>query len=106
MCGRFVQYRGIADYLDVLAADRKIVSGYDNHPIGGYNIAPSTRVNILHGVEDGLEPLDRDGIITTASDQGIVVTQFIIEARWCLRRSMRGTGLGGIWIESVLRRWF
>lgn len=54
MCGRFVQYRGIADYLDVLASDRKIVSGYDNHPIGRYNIAPSTRVNILHSVEDGL----------------------------------------------------
>lgn len=54
MCGRFVQYRGIADYLDVLASDRKIVSGYDNHPIGRYNIAPCSRVNILHGVEDGL----------------------------------------------------
>lgn len=54
MCGRFVQYRGIADYLDVLASDRKIVNGYDNHPTGRYNIAPSTRVSIIHGVEDGL----------------------------------------------------
>lgn len=50
MCGRFVQYRGIADYLDVLASDRKIVNGYNNHPIGRYNIAPSTWVSILYGV--------------------------------------------------------
>jgi len=54
MCGRFVQSQGIADYLEVLASDRKLVSGYDNQPIGRYNIAPSTRVNILHGVSDGL----------------------------------------------------
>nr|WP_314492759.1 SOS response-associated peptidase family protein [uncultured Pseudomonas sp.] len=54
MCGRFVQYQGVADYLKVLAADRLIVSGYDNHPIGRYNIAPSTRVNILHNQQNNL----------------------------------------------------
>ena len=54
MCGRFVQYQGISDYLEVLAPDRIIVSGYDNQPIGRYNVAPGTRVSILHGVNDGL----------------------------------------------------
>lgn len=54
MCGRFVQYQSIADYLEVLAPDRAIVSGYDNLPIGRYNIAPSSRVSILHGAQDGL----------------------------------------------------
>ena len=54
MCGRFVQYQGISDYLEVLAPDRIIVSGYDNQPIGRYNVAPGTRVSILHGVNEGL----------------------------------------------------
>ena len=54
MCGRIVQYQGISDYLEVLAPDRIVVSGYDNQPIGRYNVAPSTRVSILHGVDEGL----------------------------------------------------
>jgi len=54
MCGRFVQYQGIADYLEVLTSDRPILSGYDNQPIARYNVAPGTRVNILLGNEHGL----------------------------------------------------
>ena len=45
---------GISDYLEVLAPDRVVVSGYDNQPIGRYNVAPSTRVSILHSVDQGL----------------------------------------------------
>ena len=30
MCGRFVQYQGVADYLKVLGTDRLVVSGYDD----------------------------------------------------------------------------
>ena len=54
MCGRFVQYQGISDYLEVLAPDRIVMSGYDNQPIGRYNVAPGTRVSILHSVDEGL----------------------------------------------------
>ena len=54
MCGRIVQYQGISDYLEVLAPDRIVLSGYDNQPIGRYNVAPGTRVSILHGVDEGL----------------------------------------------------
>ncbi len=54
MCGRFVQYQGVADYLKVLGSDRLVVSGYDNQPIARYNVAPSTRVNILHNQQDDL----------------------------------------------------
>ena len=54
MCGRFVQHQGISDYLEVLAPDRIVVSGYDNQPIGRYNVAPGTRVSILHSVDEGL----------------------------------------------------
>ena len=54
MCGRFVQYQGVADYLKVLGTDRLVVSGYDNHPIARYNVAPSTQVNILYNQQDDL----------------------------------------------------
>ena len=55
MCGRFVQYQGMSDYLEALAPDRIVVSGYDNQPIARYNVAPGTRVSILHGVDEGLQ---------------------------------------------------
>ena len=54
MCGRFVQYRGVVDYLKVLGTDRLVVSGYDNHPLARYNVAPSTQVNILYNHQDDL----------------------------------------------------
>ena len=34
MCGRFMQYQGMSDYLEVLAPDRIVVSGHDTQPIG------------------------------------------------------------------------
>ena len=54
MCGRFAQYQGMADYLRELEAEQDVISGYDNEPIARYNIAPTTRVLILHNVEEGL----------------------------------------------------
>ena len=54
MCGKFVQYQGVANYLKVLGTDRLVVSGYDNQLIARYNVAPSTRVNILHNQQDDL----------------------------------------------------
>lgn len=54
MCGRFVQYQGLADYLRELDAEQDVVSGYDNSPVGRYNVAPGSRVLILHTAEDGL----------------------------------------------------
>ncbi|WP_017907168.1 SOS response-associated peptidase family protein [Pseudomonas asplenii] len=54
MCGRFAQYQGMADYLRELESEQDVISGYDNEPIARYNIAPTTRVLILHSVEEGL----------------------------------------------------
>lgn len=54
MCGRFAQYQGLADYLRELNAEQDVISGYDNAPIARYNVAPGTRVLILHSVEEGL----------------------------------------------------
>lgn len=54
MCGRFAQYQGLADYLRELDAEQDVISGYDNLPIGRYNVAPGSRVLILHNAADGL----------------------------------------------------
>nr|WP_314877477.1 SOS response-associated peptidase family protein [uncultured Pseudomonas sp.] len=54
MCGRFVQSQGLADYLRELDAEQDVISGYDNVPINRYNVAPGSRVLILHSVAEGL----------------------------------------------------
>lgn len=54
MCGRFAQYQGLADYLRELDAEQDVISGYDNVPIGRYNVAPGSRVLILHNADNGL----------------------------------------------------
>jgi putative SOS response-associated peptidase YedK len=54
MCGRFVQYEGMAVYLDELSYQGELFSGYDALPINHYNVTPTTRVQILRGAEDGL----------------------------------------------------
>lgn len=54
MCGRFVQSQGLADYLRELDAEQDLNSGYDNVPIDRYNVAPGSRVLILHNAAEGL----------------------------------------------------
>ncbi|WP_095184670.1 SOS response-associated peptidase family protein [Pseudomonas sp. Irchel 3H9] len=54
MCGRFVQYEGMAIFIEELSPQIDLFSGYDAQPIGRYNVAPSTRVQVLHAAEDGL----------------------------------------------------
>ena len=54
MCGRFVQYEGMAIFIEELSPQIELFSGYDAQPIDRYNVAPSTRVQVLHAVEDGL----------------------------------------------------
>jgi putative SOS response-associated peptidase YedK len=55
MCGRFAQYQGLADYLAELNAEQDVISGYDNVPIARYNVAPSTKVHMLHGEARGIQ---------------------------------------------------
>jgi putative SOS response-associated peptidase YedK len=54
MCGRFVQYEGMAIFIEELGPQIELFSGYDAQPIDRYNIAPSTRVQLMHAAEDGL----------------------------------------------------
>lgn len=54
MCGRFVQYEGISIFIEELSPQIELFTGYDAQPIDRYNVAPSTRVQLLHAAEDGL----------------------------------------------------
>jgi len=54
MCGRFVQYEGMAIFIEELSPQIELFSGYDAQPIDRYNVAPSTRVQLLHAAVDGL----------------------------------------------------
>jgi len=54
MCGRIVQIDGLVAYVEALDPQMPLFSGIDDVPIERYNIAPSTKVQILRGMEDGL----------------------------------------------------
>ncbi|WP_256815735.1 MULTISPECIES: SOS response-associated peptidase family protein [Pseudomonas] len=54
MCGRYSIYDAMDDYLRHLAADRMVINGYDHERINRYNVAPSTRVELIRQTGDGL----------------------------------------------------
>ena len=54
MCGRFVQYEGMAVFMEKLGPQLPLFGGYDAEPISRYNVAPTTRVQILHSTEAGV----------------------------------------------------
>lgn len=54
MCGRFSQHRTAAEYLKALGCEVPLADALDSTPIGRYNVAPGTRVLILHRQPDGL----------------------------------------------------
>ena len=54
MCGRYSIYESMDHYLRQLSLDLVIINGYDHEPIGRYNVAPSTRVEVLRQLEGGL----------------------------------------------------
>lgn len=54
MCGRYSIYESMDHYLKELAPKQLIINGYDLWPIERYNVAPTTRVEIIRPVEDGI----------------------------------------------------
>jgi putative SOS response-associated peptidase YedK len=54
MCGRYSIFESMDHYLRQLSLDLVIINGYDHEPIVRYNVAPSTRVEVIRQVEDGL----------------------------------------------------
>lgn len=54
MCGRLAQYRSMLDYLSELGSDQELIGPMSDLPIERYNIAPSTRVHLLHSTASGL----------------------------------------------------
>ncbi|QKL01610.1 hypothetical protein GEV39_09440 [Pseudomonas sp. NY5710] len=54
MCGRYSIYESMDHYLRQLALDLVVINGYDPEPINRYNVAPSTRVELVRQRGDGL----------------------------------------------------
>src|SRR5690554_1824970 len=54
MCGRFVQHRIPWEYLERIGIVAPVVGGVDPEPINRYNVAPRSKVRILHQDPDGL----------------------------------------------------
>jgi len=54
MCGRFVQHRCAIDYLEALHSGVPLAAGIQPAPIARYNVAPRTRVLLIHEDADGL----------------------------------------------------
>ncbi|WP_349975163.1 SOS response-associated peptidase family protein [Pseudomonas sp. WHRI 8519] len=54
MCGRYSIYESMDHYLRQLSLDLVVINGYDHDPISRYNVAPSTRVEVIRQVDGGL----------------------------------------------------
>lgn len=54
MCGRFTQYQSQVRYLEQLNWQAPLAFEPDVEPIDRYNVAPTTRVQLMHLDEDGL----------------------------------------------------
>ncbi|PBQ13096.1 hypothetical protein CCL08_23950 [Pseudomonas congelans] len=54
MCGRYSIYESMDHYLKELAPEQIVINGNDLLPIERYNVAPSTRVEIIRPTEEGL----------------------------------------------------
>ncbi|RYE61896.1 MAG: hypothetical protein EOO82_00895 [Oxalobacteraceae bacterium] len=54
MCGRYSICEPMDHYLKELAAEQLVINGYDIWSLERYNVAPTTRVEIIRPTEDGL----------------------------------------------------
>ncbi len=54
MCGRYSIYDDMDTYLRQLSLDLVVINGYDNERINRYNVAPSTRVELIRPAAGGL----------------------------------------------------
>ncbi|TDV67499.1 SOS response-associated peptidase family protein [Pseudomonas sp. LP_7_YM] len=54
MCGRYSIYEPMDHYLKELAPEQLVINGYDLWAIERYNVAPTTRVEIIRPVNEGL----------------------------------------------------
>ncbi|MBH3451995.1 SOS response-associated peptidase family protein [Pseudomonas putida] len=54
MCGRYSMYESMDHYLRQLSLDLVVINGYDHASISRYNVAPSTRVEVIRQIEGAL----------------------------------------------------
>lgn len=53
MCGRFVMFRSLDEYVQELDPQGDLFATVDKTPVERYNIAPSTDVQVIHAEPDG-----------------------------------------------------
>lgn len=63
MCGRYSIYESMDHYLRQLSLDLVVINGYDHEPIGRYNVAPSTRDEVIRQVAGGLTVDGVNGVV-------------------------------------------
>jgi putative SOS response-associated peptidase YedK len=54
MCGRYSIYESMDHYLKELAPRQLLINGYDLWPIERYNVAPTTRIEVIRSVGETL----------------------------------------------------
>lgn len=54
MCGRYSIYESMDHYLQQLSLDLVVINGYDHERINRYNVAPSTRVELIRPGDSGV----------------------------------------------------
>lgn len=54
MCGRYSIYESMDHCLKQLSLDLEVINGYDHERINRYNVAPSTRVELIRPVDGGV----------------------------------------------------
>lgn len=54
MCGRYSIYESMDHYLRQLELELVVINGYDHEPISRYNVAPTTRVELIRPAYGGL----------------------------------------------------
>lgn len=54
MCGRYSIYESMDYYLRQLGLDLAVINGYDHEPVNRYNVAPTTRVELIRPADGGV----------------------------------------------------
>ncbi|GAB7527898.1 SOS response-associated peptidase family protein [Pseudomonas sp. 3A(2025)] len=54
MCGRYSIYESMDHYLRQLELELVVIDGYDHEPINRYNVAPTTRVELIRSADGGV----------------------------------------------------
>lgn len=110
MCGRYSIYESMDHYLQQLELDLVIINGYDHEQINRYNVAPTTKVELIHPADGGLRvdkvrwgwaPHWAKG---KRPDPINARVETVASGKFFSSVPVRGTAIGGIWARFFGRR--